>query len=314
MRCACRSPSCWLAPAPTVSCMAFEHPLAYMIGMEGLALLRAFGGEHDAAFVETRLEEIGRLLTDPSMREAGVSVDALETVTGYRAWSTTYDDPDNAAFGLEQPAVRRIIDAFDTWTVLDAACGTGRHTEYLAAAGHEVIGVDSSPEMLERARARVPTATFRLGNLDDLPIANGSVDGVVCALALTHLPEPGRAISEFARVLRPGGQLVISDIHHEMVLRGSVPPVIVDGRRGRVTNHRHHACDYLRPALAHGLRLRGCEEPRLPTPHGAAQPAGTCGPWLTWPWSLAAMIPEATAAANSEVPAIMVWHFEKPHT
>lgn len=292
--------------------MAFEHPLAYIVGMEGLALLRAFGGEHDASFVESRLEEVRRLLADNSLSRAGVSVDAVDTISGYRTWSASYDESDNAALDLEQPEVRRIIDQFDTGTVLDAACETGRHTEYLNLAGHDVIGVDSSPEMLERARARVPSATFRLGQLDDLPVVDNSIDGAVCALALTHLPELDGAIAELARVLRPGGQLVISDIHHELVLLGSVPAVVIGGRRGRLINYRHRASDYLRPALAHGLHLRDCLEPRLPTPTSQSTAADALGPWQTWPWSLAAMVPAATAAANHRVPAIIIWHFEKP--
>lgn len=108
---------------------------------------------------------------------------------------------------------------------LDAACGTGRYTEYLAGRGHQVIGVDSSPDMLAHARTRVPNADLRQGDLHLLPVPDDHVDIVVCALALTHLPDVGPAITEFARVLRPGGHLVITDVHHELVALGSVPRV-----------------------------------------------------------------------------------------
>lgn len=56
--------------------MSCEHPLAYLIGLEGLALLRAFTGEQDAAFVHSRLTEIRPLLDDPALTDAGVSVAA----------------------------------------------------------------------------------------------------------------------------------------------------------------------------------------------------------------------------------------------
>lgn len=292
--------------------MSYEHPLAHLIGIEGVALLRAFNGEFDRDFVDARLDEVRRLLDDHSLMEAGVTVDRLDSIAGYRSWAGTYDEPGDAAFDIEQPVVHDILDTLPMGTVLDAACGTGRHAAYLAAAGHRVIGVDSSPEMLEKARIRLPQTDLRRGDLEALPLDDDSVDAAVCALALTHLPRLDKAIAEFARVIRPGGHLVISDIHHEMVLRGSIPPVEIGGRPGRLPAYRHYAGDYLSPALASGFQLKACKEPRVlhngPTPPPATEP----GPWQTWPWSLSALVPEATQAANRETPALTVWHFQLP--
>ncbi|WP_241582192.1 class I SAM-dependent methyltransferase, partial [Rosenbergiella nectarea] len=78
--------------------------------------------------------------------------------------------------------------------------------------------------MLARARAEVPGAGFRLGELTRLPVEDGAVDLVVCALALAHVPDLEPVLAEFARVLRPGGHLVISDMHPEVVARGSNQP------------------------------------------------------------------------------------------
>ena len=94
--------------------------------------------------------------------------------------------------------------------MLDAACGTGRHAAYLAGAGWEVTGVDASEAMLDRAQARLPDADLRVGELSALPVAEETFTGAVCALALSRLPEIGPAIAELARVLRPGGRLVLS--------------------------------------------------------------------------------------------------------
>jgi ubiquinone/menaquinone biosynthesis C-methylase UbiE len=74
-------------------------------------------------------------------------------------------------------------------TVLDAACGTGRHSAHLATQGHQIIGVDRSPAMLAKVREKLPEGDFREGDLAALPVETGAVDAVVCNLALVHLPE-----------------------------------------------------------------------------------------------------------------------------
>jgi SAM-dependent methyltransferase len=201
--------------------MAYQHPLAYLLGLEGIALLRAWGGEFDEEFVERRLAEVRRLLDAEVLAgHTGVRVARGDTVTGYRRWAPTYDAPRNSLFDLDEPVMHEIIDALPVGDALDAACGTGRYAAYLAERGHRVVGVDSSPDMLERARARVPSGEFRLGDVRALALPDNSVDLVVSALALSHVPALGPVMAEFARVLRPGGSLVLSDAHHEIVLRG----------------------------------------------------------------------------------------------
>ncbi len=299
-------PDVSLVSSPPV---VYEHPLAYLLGVEGLALLRAFTGEHDRDFVAARLAEVSALLADESLRDAAVDAARFDTVTGYRDWAARYDNPGNVAFEIDTPIVREIVDPLPTGVALDAACGTGRHARWLAERGHQVIGVDSSPDMLALARERVPAAEFRLGDLHRLPVDDATVDLVVCALALNHHPSVAPMLAEFARVLRPGGHLVIADTHPEAVARGSIPTVRgPEGQPGRIPAYHHLVGDYLRAALPLGFEVRRCEEPGLPAapiPEATKDP----GPWDLWPWSLARMIPEAVAAASAGVPAMLIWHF-----
>lgn len=300
----------------TLMPVIYEHPLAYLLGLEGVALLRAFTGEFDRDFVESRIAEIRRLLDDETLASAAVEVDRVDTVAGYRVWSATYDQPGNAAFDVDEPVVKEIVDALPAGVALDAACGTGRYAQFLAERGHQVIGVDGSPDMLARARERVPLGDFLLGDLHQLPVADAAVDLVVCALALTHIAALEPVIAEFARVLRPGGHLVISDMHPEAVARGSIPSVRgPGGQPGRLSAHRHLVGDYLRAALPVGLQLRRCEEPVRPATEQSASPdpksmSGAIGPWDLWPWCLADMVPDATRAANAGAPALVIWHFQ----
>jgi hypothetical protein len=89
--------------------MAYQHPLHYLLGLEGLALLRAFGGDHDREFAEARLAEIRRLLSDPALTGDGVDAAMVDTVGGYQVWAQTYDEPGNGLFPAEEPFVHRIV-------------------------------------------------------------------------------------------------------------------------------------------------------------------------------------------------------------
>jgi len=291
----------------------YQHPLAYLLGLEGIALLRAWAGDHDKDFVLARLAEVRRLVDDERLaNHDGVLVRRGDTVTAYRQWANSYDEPRNGLFDEDEPVVHEILDGLPAGAALDAACGTGRFAEYLSARGHRVVGVDSSPEMLARARERVPGGEFRLGDLHRLPLPDTAADLVVCGLALAHVPGLEPVMAEFARVLRPGGHLVISDAHHELVFRGSVVHARGPaGEPGLVATYRHTAGDFLRAALPAGFQVRRCEEPRNAArgePPPPPPPEVTVTGWEQWPWSLIDLVPAAARAAWG--PSTIIWHFQ----
>jgi ArsR family transcriptional regulator len=101
------------------------------------------------------------------------------------------------------------------WTVADLGCGTGSLLAGLAPHAQRVIGVDASEDMLAAARARlggVANVELRHGSLESLPIDTASVDAATMMLVLHHLAAPAAAIAEAARILRPGGRLLVVDM------------------------------------------------------------------------------------------------------
>jgi ubiquinone/menaquinone biosynthesis C-methylase UbiE len=91
--------------------------------------------------------------------------------------------------------------------VLEVGCGWGELAGWIASeTGAEVVAVDLSPRMVELARTRGVDA--RVGDVTELSFADGEFDVAVAAWMLYHVPDRERAISELARVLRPGGRLV----------------------------------------------------------------------------------------------------------
>jgi len=106
---------------------------------------------------------------------------------------------------LTHRRVRRLIEEVPPGRVLDAGSGRGPHRQALERRGCDVLAIDIED--------RGGSADL-LGDLQAMPeVASGSVDGVVCTQVLEHLPRPWDAVSEIARVLRPGGWLILSAPH-----------------------------------------------------------------------------------------------------
>jgi len=149
----------------------------------------------------------------------------------------------NTVFSLGQDrawrqAAARAAGLADGQSAVDVACGTGALTRELAALapGATVLGVDFSWEMVRRAAGppgppghppgvpRTPPAApaCLVGDALRLPLRDSSVDLVTIAFGLRNLPEPGRGLLEFRRVLRPGGRLVVCEFSQPVVpvLRG----------------------------------------------------------------------------------------------
>lgn len=297
----------------------YQHPLAYLLGLEGIALLRAFAGEYDREFTLARLREIRALLDAADELGDGVTETPMTTQEGYAQWAPFYDEPGNELLEVEQPVVREILDVLPVGVALDAACGTGRHAAHLASLGHTVIGVDATPEMLAVAREKLPEAELHEADLRDLPLPDDSVDLVVCGIALSHVPDLAPVLAELVRVLRPNGHLVLSDSRG---LIGDIGLPLArtrpDGTFGFIPVWSRLASDYLAAALPLRLQLRRCEELRRTTPlvddEGASladgfAPAHVAGraPNI---WALHRFAPEATNAAYRERPHAIVLHFQ----
>ncbi|QOV87845.1 metalloregulator ArsR/SmtB family transcription factor [Humisphaera borealis] len=100
-------------------------------------------------------------------------------------------------------------------TVADLGCGTGPLIADLAPHVAKIIGIDNSSDMLKAAKKRLadaPNVDLRRGDLANLPIDDACCDAALLVLALTYVPEPKSAIAEAARVLKPGGKLVVVDL------------------------------------------------------------------------------------------------------
>jgi SAM-dependent methyltransferase len=290
-----------------------QHPLAYLLGLEGVALMRAFAGEYDRAFTEDRISEVRRLLDHAGTLGPGVDVPPLPVASGYDGWARTYDGEDNGCFPMRDDVLTPLLDRLTPGRVLDAACGTGAVAQQLVVRGHDVVGVDISAGMLDRARRAVPGARFIAGDITDLPLPDADVDHVVCSLALAHLDDLRPFFAEAARVMRPGGHLVLLDTRGHFTGSSRYPLVkeAPDGRVGHIAGYSHGLGDYLRAALPHGYVVRACVETyrdALTVEPDELPEQLTPGPpdiWELHPW-----VRDAANAAKAGQPAVVTWDME----
>ena len=197
-----------------------------------------------------------------------------------------YDDLVEAGSGPHDPAVETLaglVPPLAGLTVLDVACGTGLATRWLAAAGAaSVIGTDSSPEMIDRARSHGGAATYAVDDARTLStFADDGFDLVTCQLGLMDIPDLDRALASVHRVLRPGGWFVLVIAHPSFLGPGAGPavvddrPVVVvpeylDERFWRSTNpegvrragqHHRTLATYLNALVGAGFALQHVVEP-----------------------------------------------------
>jgi ubiquinone/menaquinone biosynthesis C-methylase UbiE len=136
----------------------------------------------------------------------------------YGLWAATYESQDdNLILALEADVFRTLLAevSLADKRVGDVGCGTGRHwEEMLSRKPLALEGVDSSPEMLERLRRRHPAAVLHRRSGPELDAwGDASLDVIVSTLMLGHARDAARELREWRRVLRPGGEILVTEFH-----------------------------------------------------------------------------------------------------
>lgn len=146
----------------------------------------------------------------------------------------------------EAEFIARVLDVPPGAALLDVPCGHGRIANRLARRGYRVAGLDRSPLFLARARDEARAwdveVDYREGDMRALPWPEASFDAVICwftSFGYFDEEDNRRVLAEFHRVLRPGGRLLLEQMHRERVVRSFAP-----GQAEAVTIHERDG-DYL---------------------------------------------------------------------
>jgi SAM-dependent methyltransferase len=187
---------------------------------------------------------------------------------------------------------------------LDVGCGEGRFCRLLRHHGVDVTGIDPTPALIDAARASDAKGKYLEGEAGHLPFGDGMFDLVVSYLSLIDIPDIGAAIPEMARVLKPGGALLIANLnsfntacvdtgwvkdnsgqrlHYPIDNYLEERSMWIEYRGIRVVNHHRPLSTYMRALLDAGLRLVYFDEP-VPSADASASRVRT---YRRVPWCLA---------------------------
>lgn len=167
-------------------------------------------------------------MSSPPSPEAGRTVGPsgvpvlLGVEEGYKRWAPSYDRALNPVVAREERYVESLFLNVRGKKVLDLACGTGRWLERLLGGGARCgAGVDVSSAMLRIADTK-SSVRGKLVRSDclDLPFTSSVFDFGICSFAIGHIRDLPRMGREFARVMEPGGEVLVSDLHPEAYARG----------------------------------------------------------------------------------------------
>lgn len=177
----------------------------------GGALLAAIDGWPDVAAERWAVADAARLAAVRAERMA-----AAEAFFNARAPEWDAIRSLHVAEAEVEAAIRTLLEEAPIGRLVDIGTGTGRMIELLGPTAETMVGIDRSPEMLRVARAKVAgagldRAELRQGDMYALPLADGAADTVVLHQVLHYAQAPAAAIGEAARLLGPGGRLLVVD-------------------------------------------------------------------------------------------------------
>ena len=125
---------------------------------------------------------------------------------------------------------------------LDIACGAGRLVLEAAPRVERAVGLDLAPKMIERARSHADksgeSAEFHVGSAQELPFGDGEFTVITCTTAFHHFPDPPAAVKEIARVLAPGGRVLLADMNSDTPPIAVTDAVLRRVERGHVRFHK----------------------------------------------------------------------------
>lgn len=184
----------------------------------------------------------------------------------YKQWSQTYDSQQNPTRDLSQRVLQHLVPQLDGLTVIEAGCGTGFNSQWLAPHCQQLIGLDFSDNMLAIARRKVPHphVQFMKHNIThQWPVPPNSADLILINLVLEHIEIIEPVLRHAATVMRSQANLIITEYHPDLVAAGLGARIQEDKESEasvHILNYWHPITEYAQIADNVGLDLVSTNE------------------------------------------------------
>lgn len=144
------------------------------------------------------------------------------SVQQFDKWAEDYDKKRYFTFYNTNKALVKVLNPQAGSSILDIGCGTGILLDQLISLKRDLklFGIDISPEMINVSKEKLgKQINLQIGSANKLPYKNNSFDYVTCSTSFHHHPSSKNSLDEMYRVLKPGGTLVLLDLHTDGILR-----------------------------------------------------------------------------------------------
>ncbi len=187
-------------------------------------------------------------------------IEEKSPVEAYDIWSSSYDvQPGNLMLDLDEIVFCDLIKKVELQDklIIDIGCGTGRHWQKLyAKQPSALIGYDVSEGMLQQLKTKFFSAiTYHATDNFLTEVDTASVDCIVSTLTIAHIQNMPEAIESWIRVLKNGGDLIITDFHPDLLAQGGRRTFKQGNKQVAVVNYAHPVEAIIKTASEHGCKL-----------------------------------------------------------
>lgn len=188
----------------------------------------------------------------------------MDIKNAYDIWSEFYDSNENKTRDLEAYSLRNILSDLKVESCLELGCGTGKNTEWLALHCNQILAVDFSDKMLEKAKTKIlaPNVHFVQADLntDWNFIENKHFDLAVCSLVLEHIQNLNPIFENLSHAIKPNGYVYLSELHPYKQYSGAKAKFETESGTQILTSYTHHISDFFSSALKNGFILQSLNE------------------------------------------------------
>ena len=176
----------------------------------------------------------------------------------YNIWALQYDTNKNRTRDLDKKSTIETLSKFEFENVLELGCGTAKNTSWLLEKATQIIGLDFSREMLNKAKEKISNkkVVFKKADLnEDWEVENNFADLITSSLTLEHIEDLNHIFEQGNLKLKKNGLFFVSELHPFKQYSGSKAQYETENGTQELEVHTHHISEYIDCANNNGLKL-----------------------------------------------------------